>query len=398
MVAIAALGVAACFNEKDPGEDEGASGTTFTTLTTVSGTSTTSAAPECTFDGECPEGYVCYEEKCELDASHCGEFGVSLPVVAPDLVLVLDKSGSMVKNVWDHDGDPNTMPVTRWKSLHAVVEQVVAGFDGSLNLGAVLFPALAATWQYDATACLMADAPDVLVEPLHGQAVLAALPGPDSNESVINGGTPATRGIQLAFDHLSSLDDGLPKFMVMVTDGAANCHEGAVDNFDLFETYDDGLLPLVQSAKAAGVPTFVVGIDIVDAVSQEIQDGSPNGTNTFAKLNELADAGGVPRDDPSERFYNAANQVELAAALTEIAGAVVSCTIVLDPAPIFPNYVEVQVGGVDFGTGTVGECGSEDGWHYVDAEKTMIELCGQACALFKQSGSMNAVYKCPPSG
>ena len=384
-------------DDASAGSSSAASLATLSAGETTTSTGGTTGAALCAIDSQCPQGYVCVDGACEFDPSNCGEFGVSVPVLASNVVLVLDKSGSMVSNSWDHDADPETAFVTRWRSLYEVVEQLVAGFDLSLRLGAVLFPRIDATGEYNVNACLVDDAPLVAVGANNGAAVLAALPGPGS-VAEIKGGTPAARGIAVAFEHLLGIQDGLPRVMVLVTDGAANCRSDAMGEYERFESYDDSLLPLVAEAYAAGIPTFVVGIDIADEVSPNVQDGNPNGVNTYAKLNELADAGGVPRADPAERFYNAGNQIELNAALTAIAGAVVSCTIVLDPAPTFPSYVELNVGGVDFGGALAGECAGQDGWRYVDAEKTTIELCGQACALFQQSGALNAFYRCPPSG
>jgi hypothetical protein len=332
------------------------------------------------------------------DPGNCGEVAVTVPVQAANMVLVLDKSGSMVSNTWDHDGVPETPPITRWRSLHGVVEQVVSSYNGSLNLGVVLFPGKAATKTYDEGACWMSDAVDVAVAEQNGEAVLTALPPANATEMTLAGGTPATRGIELAFDHVSTLVDGLPQYIVLVTDGAANCRADAASQHERFESYDPQLLPLVEAALAAGVPTFVVGIDIKDELSPDLTDGSPNSINTYQELNTLAVAGGRPKADPSERFYNANDQTQLSAALTEIAGAVVSCVISLAPAPTFPSFVELNIGGVDFGKGMVSDCDAEDGWRYVDDSFTVVELCGQACSLFKQSGSLNASYKCPPSG
>jgi hypothetical protein len=397
-LAAAALGCFTDVEQTSESDGSGTSSTTFTTLSTGSTTSETTGAPECVLDGGCAAGFVCVEGECQLDPENCGEVAITVPVQAANMVLVLDKSGSMVANTWDHDGDPVTPPITRWRSLHGVVEQVVSSYNGSLNLGAVLFPGLMATKAYDEGACWMSDAVDVPVADQNGEAVLVALPSPNSTEMTLAGGTPATRGIELAFGHLSTLSDGLPQYIVLVTDGAANCRADAVNNHDLFETYDPHLLPLVEAALAAAVPTFVVGIDIRDELSPELTDGSPNSVNTYQELNALAVAGGRPKDDPSERFYNANDQTQLSAALTEIAGAVVSCVISLAPAPTFPSFVELNVGGVNFGKATVNDCATEDGWRYVDEMFTTVELCGQACSLFKQSGSLNASYKCPPSG
>ncbi|MCA9659628.1 MAG: VWA domain-containing protein, partial [Myxococcales bacterium] len=191
--------------------------------------------------------------------------------------------------------------------------------------------------------------------------------------------------------------DGLPQFMVLVTDGAANCSLEAADEAERFEVYDEALTQTIMDAATNGIPTFVVGIDIKDEVSETKQDGNPDATNTFQKLNELAVAGGVPKNDPNEQFYNSQNQIELQSALTAIAQQVLPCVIELNPVPVYPDEVQVTVDGVLYEDPVV-DCDSEDGWMFVDETYMQIMLCGQACAGFQSSGNLAADYKCPIDG
>ncbi|HEY0133836.1 MAG TPA: hypothetical protein VGB85_07140, partial [Nannocystis sp.] len=104
-----------------------------------------------------------------FDPNDCGEAQIQIPIVTPNVMLVLDKSGSMVSmpsGYWDHDNDdpnddgvkdsdPNMMEaatprITRWQSLHEVVEFIVGAFDNSMNLGMVLFPSTTAKADYSA--------------------------------------------------------------------------------------------------------------------------------------------------------------------------------------------------------------------------------------------------------
>ena len=418
------ISLAACNGDPEETESEGASSVTIATIqptvtATMSGTGTDSDSSttadltatssesdattdttgvECVENEDCEDGFLCEAGSCEFDPSDCGEATIEIPITTPNVVLVLDKSGSMVANSWDGDGDPNTPDVTRWFSLFNVVEFIAAEFDNSMNLGMVLYPSKKAKSEYNINACLVEATPDVDTAPGNGATILATMPPEGATSAQIAGGTPARAGMVTAIDHLSGINDGLPQFMVLVTDGAANCSLEAASEEERFEIYDGVLAQTVSDAAGNGIPTFVVGIDIKDELSETKQDGNPDATNTFEQLNALAVAGGVPKNDPNEQFYNSQNQIELQDALTAIAQQVLPCVIDLDPVPVYPNFVEVEVNGTNYGNTQVMDCASEDGWQFVDDTYAQIELCGAACTGFQGSGNLDAQYKCPGSG
>lgn len=355
------------------------------------------------------------ESSTTFDPNDCGEAVINIPIVTPNVMLVLDKSGSMVANpggFWDHDGDdanndniadsdpnmmaPATPKITRWNSLFDVVEFIVTTFDNSMNLGAVLFPSKTAISDYSAAACPVNMTPEVKVGPNNGQAILNAIPV--ATDTTLKGGTPAAKGMSTAIAELESIQSEQPEFIILVTDGAANCSETAPDNTGLFEVYDENLPMVVGDAfMNKNIPTYVVGIAIQNATSSASKDGNPDNTNTYDRLNELATLGGKPR--PGDvKFYDTQNQVELQTALEEISMQILSCTIDLSPVPVYPEYVEVSVNGVMYGNMQVTDCATESGWQYTNDMFNQIELCGQACADFQMSGALDAQYRCPNSG
>jgi len=337
------------------------------------------------------------------DDLNCGEQEFVLEAVPPNVVLVLDKSGSMVQNSWDADGDPMTAEETRWQSLHDVVSFVVNTFEAEINFGATLFPSTGAIAELGAGACVVSAQPEVAVSVLNAQGVLDGIP-PASAVGTINGATPATAGIQTALDHLKSLDENIDRFMILITDGAANCSADADTagcpgtGCALMEEYDTNLPTVVGDAFSTdGVPTFVIGIDILDElVGADPEDGQV-AANTFTELNTVAEAGGRAREG-DEKFFNATNEIELQDALSEIAGQVVSCTIPLNPEPQAPNFVEIEIGGTTIEH--IEDCESGDGWVYVNPEGPYdaIELCNAACDALADSGELDATFGCPPSG
>lgn len=348
-----------------------------------------------------------------FDPNDCGEAQINIPIVTPSVMLVLDKSGSMVADpngYWDHDNDdpdndglqadmvtPATPRQTRWKSLYATVDFIVNTFNNSMNLGMNLFPSKSATSAYSEAACVVNDQVEVPVAVTNAAAILQAMPAAD--DVGIKGGTPSAKGVKAALAELLSIQDDQPKFMVLITDGAANCQENAADTTVLFEMYDEDLPVVVADAFSQEIPTYVIGIGIQDTTSGNAKDGNPDDTNSFTRLNEVANAGGVPR--PGDvAFYDTQNQLELQAALEEISMQILSCTIALDPLPKYWEYVEVTVNGQPYGNGKmqVTDCATEDGWKFTDDTHSAIELCGAACEAFQMTGALDAQYRCPNSG
>jgi hypothetical protein len=281
-----------------------------------------------------------------------------------------------------------------------VTDLIANGFNGSMNMGMVLFPSKTAKADYSEIACVVNATPEVPVGPSNAANIIAAIPSATADKTVIQGGTPATKGIKTAVAELEKAPADQPKFMILVTDGAANCQENAPDTTTLFEQYDAALATTIAEAAAAGIKTYVVGIDISQEVSPVKKEGNPDGVNTYEKLNEVATAGGVPRPG-DEKFFNTTNQEELQAALEMISMQILSCTIDLSPAPVYLDYVEVSV-QEKYGKVQVTDCATEDGWQYVPqgdpADPVRIELCGKACSDFQMTGMIDIQYRCPNSG
>ena len=216
--------------------------------------------------------------------------------------------------------------------------------------------------------------------------IVGALPAADTFD--LFGGTPASAGLSVVLDHLDAVADGRPQAVVLVTDGAANCLEGTSGN-DVFIQYDDGLEPMVAMAAADGVPTYVIGVDILDQV------GSFPADNPYERLNEIALAGGVPQDG-DEAFYNTSDEETLLVALEGIADEL-SCTINLGQDAEFENQLTVRVG--DDEVARVDECGPDGiGWRYIEeaAPFTSIELCSVTCENAHIASALDIDYACIP--
>jgi hypothetical protein len=213
---------------------------------------------------------------------------------------------------------------------------------------------------------------------------MAGIPAADTTN--LAGGTPTATAVSVALDHLRSLDPKVPRAILLVTDGAANCAEGA-EPPALFEVYDDSLHALVGDAFTnEGIPTYVVGVGIEDLTTPAAQDGTPDEVNAFAELNDLATLGGRPKADPDEKFYNTVNEIELTAALKAITFDALTCVVPLDPPLAAPEGIAVEVDGVAIPQ--VEACGTESGWAFTNPGGPFdaIVLCGSACTGLKLAG------------
>jgi hypothetical protein len=278
-------------------------------------------------------------------------------------MLVLDKSGSMMSK-WDHDADESTAEITRWNSVYNVTQTILGGFAQTLDFGAVLFPALDADLGDNyAHACDMSEAPEVAIAPDNGVAILDAIPGPLAQ---VDGGTPARTAILNASADLAAQATLVPKAIILVTDGAPNCSEGS-EGYDKVKVYDDGVVDAVVSTYAgAGIPTYVVGIDIYSG-----PHNAP-AVDPYDAITDIALAGGVPKAG-DEKFYNVTNEVELGSALDTISDYV-ECTFSIEAVPDVPEWVEVTIEGESIPY--VEDC-EQDGWTWSGPQA--IILCGDAC-------------------
>ncbi len=364
----------------------------------------------CMSDDDCPvEGEFCVEGFCEFDPNYCGEAMVTeVPYTPPNIILILDKSGSMVNpdNNWDDDQDDldddgfkdddpmmmATPKVTRWRTLHEVVTLIGTEFDDKINMGANLFPSLQGQPVLGPQACPVEANPEVSVAPMNAANVLAGIPPAGAMD--LAGGTPAEKGVTTAYNHLKGLGGNNDPVAILITDGAANCSTSAPDDMALLD-YDENLVPTVAAAwNNDMIPTYVVGIDISSEPDMQ-------GIVTRDVLNDVANAGGVPKEgDPNEQFYNATNKQELADALELIVGNTIDCTIELQDG--IPDNTEpsVDVNGMTWPQLDAGaDCANEDGWILdEDADPVTITLCGAACLGFQESGNLDLSFACTDVG
>jgi Mg-chelatase subunit ChlD len=329
------------------GDSSGAATTTGGTTTTTSGSSTTGAIDE--------------PMPCQIETT-------KITPIPPDLLFVLDKSGSMSMEQWDHDDNPQTPNVTRWYSLHGVVDSVVKTFNKTVHFGVKLYPKIDAGSYIDKGACIVNPGVEVEIAPMNAAGVLAGIPAADF---AVLGGTPMETGLKEAFVYLNALDPGKQRFALMIADGE-------ISKTCPGEVFNEAL-GAVASAHANGIATYVVGIDVDPSTSDQ--------------LSALADAGGKPNPNGPDLFYQTNNQLELQAAIQQIIDDTLSCVIDVDPEPSEPELFQVWIGQDQIAA--VADCAKDDGWVWTKPH-IQIELCNAACTKLKKSSAVEARYYCEP--
>src|SRR5690606_22407954 len=150
-----------------------------------------------------------------------------------------------------------------------------------------------------------------------------------------------------------------------------------------------------------GIETYVVGIEIVDAVLGAGTDGVPH-ANPYQRLNELALAGGVPKDMGlgAEQFYNSTTQDELLGALDNILDQITECVVDLSateqglPSREQIPHVEFTADGQT--VPYVADCENANGWTWIEQGST-VSFCGSYCSGFKAGGAtFEGLYGCEP--
>src|SRR5262249_44924715 len=138
------------------------------------------------------------------DAMNCGEQNFMLQRLPPDLLIVQDKSGSMMD-------PPSSGGASKWTQMIGALNSAL-GMPAAQQArgGLVFFPSR--------IFCGTSTTPNVPVGPNTQSQIQAAL-----NANSPGGATPTQAAERAATQYLLGLSDPNPKFIVLATDGDPNC-------------------------------------------------------------------------------------------------------------------------------------------------------------------------------
>ncbi len=302
--------------------------------------------------------------------------------IPSQLWFLVDVSQTMVTRLVDHDLDADTPTVTRWSMVANNLAEWLPTFTTQSTMGMVAFPSVDAEAPPSPTACD--------VTPRHpafgatADELLAYLPAPDADGFA--GATPIGRAYDLATFEISSVSSVPPSHVVLVTDGAPNCSEGAMPPA-LFDEVDAGVVADVESLHDEGITTHVVAIDVPNGPSGGGVEGDAIADH-HAILAALAEAGGTT-------MHDAADATALDVAMAAVLGATQSCRLSVPPELAgWPFQIEIGDDRVYY------EVPAElcaDNWGYVfvgGTDEAVIEMCSGACESLRAVGSASFVEIC----
>lgn len=306
---------------------------------------------------------------------------------AVDMMLIVDRSGSMTYNI---DGTSQSPP-RKWDDLHDALGATLPAIQTSVNIGAYAFPErFVGTYVHG---CTLSSSIDVYPGPNQAGDVLALFTNTDPN-----GSTPTAAAIQLVGDMLvSRISRTHTEVMVLATDGGPNCNTSldvstcpctapTPPACSVDQCLDDARTAMVIASYAArGVPTYVIGLDSATQPEER------------SALSEMAVAGGRPNSVPGQPAYYRAEQVEqVNGAFAAITRSIARCALATPSRPSDPSAIEIQIDGI-----TVPKDASHrNGWDWNDPSFGQIALFGAACdRLANPSASAVAVvHTCSDGG
>jgi hypothetical protein len=257
----------------------------------------------------------------------------------PDLLLVVDKSGSMK--------DPIVGGQQKWAAMRGALNTTLTTNADGINFGLMLYPL--------DNECLIGGASPA-VSPTSSTAITGALAGVSPE-----GGTPTHTALQSSLSYYQSNPvNAAGRYVLLATDGEPNC---LAPNGDSSVTES---IAAVAALKAAGIPTFVVGFG--------------DGVNA-ATLQAMAVAGG------QTQYYAADSPANLALALDAIADQVAlpDCSFVLSESPPDASRLRLYFDASEVGRSTL----HTEGWDY-DAATNSVTVYGGSCTEL-QTGTVGEV-------
>jgi hypothetical protein len=296
-----------------------------------------------------------------VDGNNCGLQTIPIENIPPDLLIILDKSGSMGELADGTKCAAGAACQSKWLDMTAAINQVVGQTQATIRWGLKYFA--------NNDTCGVNDGAAVPVGPNNGMAIANSIA-----MTTPNGSTPTRLAETSGAAYLMGVTDPNPKYILLATDGLPNCAPRVRDT-----SQEDamGAEQAVAAAAAAGIPTFVVGVGSI-----------PDAATT---LTQMAINGGRPQM-AAPRYYPVSNTADLVSVLGTIGGQIASCTFALGQVPPDPSNIAVNADGKRVPKDTT----HMNGWDYGTGMRS-VELFGTWCDQIKSKAIKNvqAIFGCP---
>ncbi len=291
------------------------------------------------------------------DGTACGEVKLKATPKTPNVIVIVDQSGSMQADFGDNG--------TRWEVLKASLlanDGLFAELEGIVRFGIVLY-----SGEEEPKVCPVLSQVSVALNNLDAIRTLYAPKEPIDD-------TPTGDSINALLDQIQKTDllaGDDPTIFVLATDGepdtcaVPNPQNGQVE-----------AVTAVTRAFKLGIRTYMIAV----AQDNELSD---------EHLRDMANAGlGVTAGKPDAPSYRVDDDSGLRAALRGIVGGQLSCTV---PLKGKVTAEDPCVGTVRL-DGTVLKCNDPNGWELVN--ESSIKLNGQACDALKTGKKLDATFPC----
>lgn len=306
---------------------------------------------------------------------NCAMVQQPLAKLPPDILIILDASGSMNNDISDMScGNNGCGATSKWAQMIPAINMVVAQTETTVNWGLKFFA------DTDAT-CGVGNTVPVGIATNNANAVSTAIMGRTSATGGVTNGsrTPTRLAENAGAAYMRGLTDQNPRFILLATDGLPNCAPG---NSDTAADDSAGAVMAVADAAAMGIPTFVVGV-------------ATGGMGTAdTTLSNMANAGGYPRAG-SPTYYNVSSTAEFVSVLQTLVGVAASCTFTV-PNPPNGDTDRAHIGVIVDGKELTKDTNHANGWDYTSTGMTAVQVYGSTCdaIMSGQATSVEIVFKC----
>ena len=312
----------------------------------------------------------------EAEASqNCIEANPTTMNLPPDVLIVLDRSGSMTEDL-----DGNTCPgnggcgtTSKWSVATTTLGTYLPTVETTVNWGLKLF----ASGNSGGT-CTVSSGAEVMPAPMNASTITQRLSMVQPGSS-----TPTTMALMAASAYLKTVNDGNPKFILLATDGiptcgTAMCAAGVNTGGSLTQCDDANAIAAVKSVHDNdGIPTFVLGIGTANSPG----DGT---------LSQMAMNGGFPRA-ATPAYYPIGSADDLTQAFMAITQTVGQCFFSVTPVPKSAS----DITGVTGDGNPIPQDGT-DGWTFVTmGGASGVQLNGKSCDDYKNKVIQSVVVQLP---
>jgi Mg-chelatase subunit ChlD len=302
------------------------------------------------------------------DGGECAKTVAEAEPIPLDIVILLDRSGSMSGQNWDG-------------STAALKTFVNDPVSSGINVGIVYFPIDSPP---DSNACNYIHYDDLSVPvaplPMNAPAMVQSIDGEDPG----GGSTPTYGALKGALFNATALQDANPTHKVILVFAS----DGDPNSCPLDQNEIPIIAALAQSAlNYNGVQTYVIAV---------------SGANV-ANLNQIANAGGT-----NIAYDVTQNIAAFSQKMAEIRSAALACEYIIPPPPDNEELDKDKV-NVTYTAGGQGspvqlphadnfaDCGGQAGWYYDNnATPTQVILCPASCQTVQADATplVSVVFGC----